>query len=66
MALIPRWRPSVGLLATGRTTPLPLPVPVHWADDFAADARGGIWFTESERNIPVEQRRSYRLYRLAP
>ena len=43
---------------------LPLPMPIHWADDFAKDSQGDIWFTESEVNIPIEKRRRYRLYRL--
>ena len=53
-------------LRTGKTSALPLPSRFNWADDFASDSTGGIWFTESESNIPVEMRRSYRLYRLAP
>lgn len=51
-------------MTTRRASDLPYAVRFHWADDFAKDANGNIWFTESENDIQVEKRYRYRLYRL--
>lgn len=53
-------------LASRRARTLEYPTRFHWADDFALDARGRIWFTESQKDIPVARRRPYRLFRLTP
>lgn len=51
-------------LATRKTSFIPYVHMIHWADDFAKDSKGDIWFTESENCCPVSRRYRYRLYRM--
>lgn len=51
-------------LMTHRVSEMKTPTPIRWADGFSLDSRGNIWFTESESNVPVQRRSSYRLFRI--
>lgn len=39
---------------------------VRWADSFASDGRGGIYFTTSQINYPASERGPYRIIRITP
>lgn len=60
--------PAEGLwqvdLATGKGEPIPLAQPIPWADSFAMDPSGQIYFTVSKINYPKDQRRTYEMYQL--
>jgi len=51
-------------LATGEGINIPLTEKVRWADSFAADSDGNIYFTCSQINYPVNQRIKYKLIKL--
>jgi len=51
-------------LATGEGITIPLNEKVRWADSFAADSDGNIYFTCSQINYPVNQRVKYKLIKL--
>ena len=44
--------------------PLAFSEPIRWADSFALAPDGSIYFTTSEINYPLDQRKPYGLYRL--
>lgn len=48
-------------LITKKGETLDLGFPVRWADSFAADKDGTIYFTTAQINYPVEQREKYQL-----
>lgn len=45
-------------------TPLPVPVPVRWADSFAAAPQGDLYFTTSQINYRNQPPEPYRIYKL--
>ncbi len=52
-------------LATGEGTTLELNEKIRWADSFAADTAGNIYFTCSQINYPINQRTKYKLVKLS-
>ena len=43
---------------------LALPIDIRWADSFAKGTDGSIYFTTSQINYPMENRKKYELYRM--
>ncbi|MEG1587668.1 MAG: lactoylglutathione lyase family protein [Bacteroidales bacterium] len=51
-------------LNTKKGKNIDLGYPVRWADSFAADKNGNIYFTTSQINYPVEKRETYKIIKM--
>ena len=51
-------------LKSGKGVSLKLPLSIRWADSFAADKDGAIYFTTSQINYPTNERETYKIMKM--
>ncbi|MGL4994390.1 MAG: lactoylglutathione lyase family protein [Bacteroidales bacterium] len=51
-------------LNSGRGININLKEPIRWADSFAKDSDGNIYFTTSQINYPIQKREKYKIFKM--